>query len=70
MIHALELLTQYGVKSFYIFLKSFVENLDGSKSNAQSTKLKNEIMNNIEMAPLYEKFKQTFDDKFIKALFF
>ena len=65
MIHALELLTQYGVKSFYIFLKSFVENLDGSKSNAQSTKLKNEIMNNIEMAPLYEKFKQTFDAKLI-----
>lgn len=63
MIHALELLTQYGVKSFYMFIKSFIENTDNSKSSAQQTKFKNEIMANDEMAQWFNKFKESFDNK-------
>ena len=63
LIHALELLTQYGVKSFYAFLKSTIDNTDGSKSVSQQNKLKLEIMNNNEMANLYEKFKEVFEKK-------
>ena len=63
LLHALELLCQYGVKSFYMFLKSFIENLDGSKSGSQQAKLKAEIMGNSEMSALYTRFKEVFDDK-------
>ena len=63
LIHALELLTQYGVKSFNAFLKSTIDNTDGSKSVSQQNKLKLEIMNNNEMANLYEKFKGVFEKK-------
>ncbi|CAF0760948.1 unnamed protein product [Brachionus calyciflorus] len=63
LVHALELLVQYGVKSFYMFLKSFVENTDGSKSAAQQNKLRTEIGNCQEMADYYEKFKEYFDTK-------
>lgn len=63
LIHAYELLCQYGVKSFYMFIKNFVENTDGNKSVAQQTKLKNEIMNNEEMAKLYNKFRECYEEK-------
>ena len=64
LIHALELLCQYGVKSFYMFLKSFLENLDGSKSASQQSKLKAEITKNSDMSTLYTRFKEAFDDKY------
>jgi hypothetical protein len=63
LIHALELLCQYGVKSFYMFIKNFIENTDITKSKTQQTKLKNEIMNNDEMAKLYNRFKECFEEK-------
>ncbi len=63
LVHALELLTLYGVKSFYLFLKSTIENTDGSKSASQQSKLKSEIMNNSEMAEFYKKFGENFDKK-------
>jgi hypothetical protein len=46
-----------------MFLKSFIENLDGSKSGSQQAKLKAEIMGNSEMSALYTRFKEVFDDK-------
>lgn len=63
LVHALELLIQYGVKSFYMFLKSNVENTDGTKSAAQQHKIRTEIGQVPEMAEYYEKFKEIFDQK-------
>lgn len=63
LIHALELLCQYGIKSFYVFIKSSVDNSDSSKSAAQQSKIKNEIMNNHEMSEHYKKFQEAFDSK-------
>lgn len=63
LVHALELLIQYGVKSFYMFLKSCVENTDNTKSAAQQHKIRTEIGHVAEMSDYYEKFKQVFDQK-------
>ena len=63
LFHALELLTLYGVKSFYIFIKNNIENTDGSKSVQQQNKLRNEIMNNKEMADYYNQFRDVFENK-------
>jgi hypothetical protein len=62
-LHGLNLLTNYGVKSFYLFFKSYIENSDGSKSGQQTAKLKSEMANNKEMTDYYDLFKQNFDNK-------
>ncbi len=46
-----------------MFIKNFIENTDITKSKTQQTKLKNEIMNNDEMAKLYNRFKECFEEK-------
>jgi hypothetical protein len=46
-----------------MFLKSFIENLDGSKTGAQQAKLKTEINNHEQMSAFYTRFKEVFDDK-------
>jgi hypothetical protein len=63
LLHSLELLTQYGVKSFYIFLKGVIDNPDGLKSAAQRTKLNNEIASSNEMTDYVNTFRETFDNK-------
>jgi hypothetical protein len=63
LLHSLELLTQYGVKSFYMFFKGVLDNTDGTKSAAQQTKLKNEIAGSSEMSDWVERFREVFDNK-------
>ncbi len=63
-LYGLELLTQYGVTSFYIFLENKVENKDGKNS-----KLGPEIKKNIEMNNFYNEFKEMLESKFEKLVF-
>ena len=69
LLHALELLTQYGVKSFYMFLKGILDNTDGSKSGSQIAKLKNEIQANPEMSSLFERLRSTMDAEYVTKLY-
>ncbi len=69
LIHALELLSSYGVKSFYMFLKSFLENTDGSKTVSQQNKLKAEITNNTAMSEWYARFREVFETKLARCDF-
>jgi hypothetical protein len=63
LLHSLELLTQYGVKSFYMFLKGVIDNTDGTKSAAQQAKLNNEIASSSEMTEWLNRFREVFDNK-------
>jgi hypothetical protein len=58
--HALDLLSQYGVKTFYIFLKNHMENVE---KKAQATKIKNDLESVKEMIEYQSLFKKHFDEK-------
>ena len=71
LYHALELLMQYGVKSFYIYIKSYLDGKESTKSTGQQTKLKNEFIAVEEMANYYKRFQECFEEKYyINILFF
>jgi len=59
-IHALELLTQYGCKSFYTFLKSYTDNKDKTKSGQQVAKILQDI-SSTAMSEFYAKFQSIFN---------
>ena len=62
-IHSLELLTQYGIKSFYMFLKSYLVNADKSKSAQQAAKVRSDMTSNEEMAKYHKMFIESFDEE-------
>ncbi len=57
-IHGLDLLVNYGLKSFYVFLKSFI---DGENNNAQQSRIRSEILNNTELSELYTNIKNAYE---------
>jgi Fanconi anemia group M protein len=57
-IHGFELLINYGLKSFYVFLKSFI---DGENNTGQQTRIKSELLNNAELNALYTNMKNAYE---------
>jgi ERCC4-related helicase len=59
----LELLLQYGVKSFYNFLRAYTDNSDKSKSAQQAAKLRGDIAACEDMNEFYELFRRSFEQE-------
>ncbi len=57
-IHGFELLINYGLKSFYVFLKSFI---DGENNTAQQSRIKSELLKNQELVELYASMKNAYE---------